>query len=82
MKVTLVLRRVLGVLAVLLMIWCGLALLNCWFLLPKWPGTSYLQDLRSRAFITLGLFAAGTGLAFFARWCFHHVRNPITNSTD
>jgi hypothetical protein len=64
------LRRILGVIAALVGCYCGLLILNVWFLLPKWPGDSVDHDLLIRVAMTAGCIAVGTGCVFLSQWCF------------
>jgi len=63
-------RAVLGVVAGLLICYCGVIVFGSWFLVPRNSSWSLVQDLGFRAAMTVGCFAVGTGCLFLILWCF------------
>jgi hypothetical protein len=69
-KILPAIRIALGVVAALLVCYCGLVILNVWFLLRSWAGDSPAHDLKIRLAMTLGCIAFGVGGFYLAMWCF------------
>jgi len=69
-KILPAIRIALGVVAALLVCYCGLVIFGVWFLVPKWPGYSVTHDLTVRLAMTLGCIAFGVGGFYLAMWCF------------
>jgi hypothetical protein len=44
--------------------------LGTWFLVPKWPDSTDMQDLDIRLAMTAGCIAVGAACIFLARWSF------------
>jgi hypothetical protein len=68
-KPSIIFRIILGVVATLLLCYCGVVIFGEWFLVPRWPGYSLAKDLALRAGMTLGCIAVGTGCVYLAEWC-------------
>jgi len=70
MKWSMFFRRLLGVVAVLLLCYCFVVFLGTWLLLPKWPGESDMHSLAFRVEMSLGCVAVGIGCLGLVQWCF------------
>src|SRR5579863_6840311 len=69
-RISRIFRAVLGIVAGLLICYCGVIVFGSWFLLPRNSSWSLVQDLGFRAAMTVGCFAIGIGCLFLILWCF------------